>query len=85
MTVPFVIPGPRAPKAAHSWWLGQRGAVLPRVGQHVLRPQLPQPEPLEHPTDPRAQGRAGARPARLRAHGDRAHTDQPTQNGKLVT
>lgn len=71
----YFIPGSRTLEASDRRWSGQRGVVLPRVGQHVLGSQLPQPQPLEHSADVGAEGRTRARPAGLRAHGDCAHTE----------
>lgn len=80
----FYFPGPGTPETAYSWRPGERRAVLPSARQHVLRPQLPQSEPLEHTPDLREERRACSRPARLRAHRNSAHTNKPPQIGKII-
>lgn len=80
----FCSPGSGASEATNRGRARECGALLPRAREHVLRPELPQSEPLEHPADPRQEGRPRARTARLRAHRDRTYTEQPTANGECT-
>uniref|UniRef100_V5I9Q3 Short spindle protein n=1 Tax=Anoplophora glabripennis TaxID=217634 RepID=V5I9Q3_ANOGL len=72
---------PGAPEAADSRRPGQRRDILHGLGQRLLGPELPQPQPLGHPADPRQEGGVFQRCLGRSAYRDHADPDQPPANG----
>lgn len=74
-----VLPRPRGPgpsEAADRGRAGQRVDLLSGAEQHLLGPELPEPEPLVDTADALAEGGAAERVVRSASDRDGTHTDE---------